>query len=110
MIMSLDAMRNLTKANEAAPDAGYVKVRAFDIVAACDEVPEAARDRKWKDIRNGSANAMKGYADPERAEATIVVVPIGYARHILKLAPPTSVSTVELERRPRDGDWRKEEG
>ena len=84
--MSLDVMRELVKANEGKPDAGLVKVRAFDIVAACDEVPQAAYDRKLKDIRSGSANAANGYADPERAEATIVIVPIGYARHILKLA------------------------
>lgn len=84
--MSLDVMRELVQANEAAPDGGYVKVRAFDIVAACDEVPQAAHDRKLKDIRNGCANAMQGWADPDRAEAQIVTVPIGYARHVLKLA------------------------
>lgn len=84
--MSLDVMRDIVKANTESPDQGLIRVRAFDMVAACDEIPEAKRDRKHRDIRAGSAKVMSEIQDEERREAVIVIVQVGFARHLLKLA------------------------
>lgn len=84
--MSLNVMRNMLAANPDAPDGSLQRVRAMDVVAACDEVPMDRIDRKAKDIRMGSANVLREQSSDEKRESCIVIIPILYARHLLKLA------------------------
>lgn len=80
-----DSIRDIVAANPETPDGGLVRVRAVDVVAACDSVSDEKRDMNLKQIRYGSANHLSEHKTEERRESAIVLVPIGYLRHILKL-------------------------
>jgi hypothetical protein len=84
--MSLDVMRKLIEANPGVPDGSLQRVRACDVVAACDEVSEAKRDKKLAAIRYGSANCVSDQTNEDRKESCIVIIPIGYMRHLIALA------------------------
>lgn len=93
--MSLAALRKIVAANPDVPDAGfayvtdcdkYGRVLACVIVQACDEIPIEKLDRKAKDIRLGSANVMREQSTEEKRETCVVIVPIGYLRHLVSLA------------------------
>lgn len=84
--MSLNAMRTMVAANPDAPDGSLQRIRACEVVAACDEIPVEKIDRKAKEIRMGSANVMREQSTDEKRESCIVIIPILYARHLLKLA------------------------
>ena len=84
--MSLDALRTYVAANIGLPDGSLQRVRACEVVAACDEVPLEKIDKKAKEIRMGSANFMREQPNDEKRESCIVIIPLGYMRHLIALA------------------------
>ncbi len=102
--MSIAALKKIVEAHPDLPDGaiGYDggtrrmvddkpaphmgRVLASAIVKAADEIPLEKLDKKAKDIRAGSANFMREQSTPEKAEECLVIVPIGYLRHLVNLA------------------------
>jgi hypothetical protein len=84
--MSLDVLKKIVDANPDTPDASLQRVRAADIVAVCDAIQVDKLDKKAKEIRFGSANFLREQPTDEKRETCIVIVPISYLRHLVKLA------------------------
>ena len=84
--MSLDALKPVLTANPDVPDGSLQRVRALDVVAACDAIAAEKRDKLWAGIRYGSANYLSECTSEDRREAAIVIIPIAYIRHLAALA------------------------
>lgn len=75
--------RRVNQEGKPAPFLGRMK--AWVMLAACNELGEKL-DKKGKEIRLGSANALKEQISDGARGLCCVIVPIGYLRHLVKLA------------------------